>query len=110
MGNAWLLAILIPVSIFLTSIPSTILRYREREYFTRIGLLGDKSWIIPESLSNFSRYSVEKKTSLENEQLEEVYPKQKDLEPVLHETYLRYKSETSPIYPEEPDPSELYLD
>ncbi len=68
LGNTLLLAILIPISILLTSIPSTILRYRNKAFFTRVGLLGDKSWIIPETLSHLSRYSVGKKTSLENEQ------------------------------------------
>lgn len=101
LGNMKLLAIILPLSIILTSIPSAILRYRDRIYLSKIGLIGDKSWIIPETVTNFSRYYVDKKLISKGDQIDKEHQKQIDLEPVLHETFLRLSGESSPIEFEE---------
>ncbi len=111
LGNMKLLAIIIPLSMAIASIPSTILRYRDRKYFSKIGLFGDRSWMIPETLSNFSRYSIGKKELLKNEMGFKNRSIPKKLEPVLRETFLKYKGNVSNDKSDESeDIGELLLD
>jgi UDP-N-acetylmuramyl pentapeptide phosphotransferase/UDP-N-acetylglucosamine-1-phosphate transferase len=113
LGNIKVLLIILPLSVFLTSIPSLILRYRERRRISQHRYLGENSWILPSTIvdsivslkmRNSKKHRPEKsfyaydggKRSLNNgrHSLE-------DIEPMLVDTYLRYISESEEIEPAE---------
>jgi len=52
LGNIKMLLILLPVSILITSIPGFFFRYRVRKFVNQIEPLGNKSWILPITLTN----------------------------------------------------------
>ncbi|HER07284.1 MAG TPA: undecaprenyl/decaprenyl-phosphate alpha-N-acetylglucosaminyl 1-phosphate transferase [Bacteroides sp.] len=47
LGIVRLLMVIIPVSVFVTSLPGFFFRHRVRTVIGRLGMLGDKSWIVP---------------------------------------------------------------
>lgn len=105
LGNIKLLLVILPSSVLITSIPGFFIRYRERLYLDQLEVLGDKTWILPITFTNSilsrrarigSAKSVDHIVSTPKAQ-----PVQRDLEPVLHETYLKYKGDSDPIEPAE---------
>jgi len=61
-GIVRLLMVIIPVSVFLTSLPGLFFRFRVREVIGHLGSLGNKSWIVPITF-NYSLMSHYRGTS-----------------------------------------------
>lgn len=105
LGNIKMLLIILPSSILITSLPGFIVRYRERGLLNQLGLFGNKSWILPISLSNlmvsgYSHPSNNKESSYNISSRNPPQDMKKDLEPVLEDTYIRLRRDDNDI--EEP--------
>jgi hypothetical protein len=105
LGNIKLLLIILPTSVLMTSIPSLIIRYKERRLLYQLGLLGNRSWILPSTIVKSivtHQFRVGKKHravrgyNLNYNRLNVLNKDQrslKDIEPILLDTYLRFRNE-----------------
>lgn len=52
LGNIKVLLIILPTSIFITSIPGLFFRYKVRRFLTKLDILGKWSWLLPVTFTN----------------------------------------------------------
>lgn len=109
LGNIRVLAVILPLSFVFAAFPGIIIRYKERTLIKQLNLLGEKSWIIPITLTHsfsakWRRFDNKLKTS---DQLlppgEAITASKvninslKDLEPVLPDMFSRYNVDDEKI-------------
>jgi hypothetical protein len=111
LGNIRMLLITLPLSVVITSVPGVFIRYRERRFLGQLELFGDKSWILPITLINtiLSRQArvgrhhqtLGRGKGPDPAGLPKGFPRLKDLEPILPDTYLRFNPEKEAEEPAE---------
>ncbi len=98
LGNLRLLAVVLPLSVIATSIPSLMIRFRHRRVIEQTDMLRDKTWIIPFTFrkSILSRYSARNRTpEVASASSFSSRMEPRDLEPVFPDPYSWYLNRDS---------------
>jgi UDP-N-acetylmuramyl pentapeptide phosphotransferase/UDP-N-acetylglucosamine-1-phosphate transferase len=96
LGNIKVLAIIIPASLALTSIPGLIFRFRVRRFLIRLNILGGLSWILPITFTNLLISHVPGIKYSNSQYLDEAEGtsvEKKDLDRILFNAYLKFKKD-----------------
>ncbi len=104
LGNIKMLLIVLPTAVFITSIPGFFIRYKDRKILHQLQILGNKTWILPITFTNTiisRRERIGRANALEGSTFPKGQPARRVIEPVLHETFLKYKDDTDFTEPAE---------
>jgi len=100
LGNIKVLLIIVPSALLLTSIPGLIFRHKVRKFLVRFDLLGDLSWMLPNTFAKLMikhfpwlKYS---RSGYENSPGNMESDNGEDMDRALRDAYLKYEGKQKP--------------